>query len=435
MRSALTQDQFALVILLIQLGLIAAISTIFVRFDTFKRMLFNEDLGWVRKFYLMGLVGSIFALGVLARLIIDYQAADLTLAGAFLVGLLAGPTAGAGVGLIVGVWPMLFGEFLSLPFAVLCGLLGGTIFIKEKSLERRMDFSPFSVLRMPRYVRDVFTSKAFPPQILIIFFCVVLELLNIFLAKTYPREIYAIAFSHPVIILCIIVAAFGKIGIPLKIWNNTRVELLLGDSEKKLTEAKLEAIRSKLKPHFLFNTLNAIYSAIRVDPDKARSVVLRLSELLRFVLESKGQYSKLSDEIALVDSYLSIEEARFGQGKLRFCKELEEAALCCYVPAMLLQPIVENSIKHGISKKVQSGKIILSARRNENWLDMTIIDDGSGIDEGRLKTIKNEGIGLSSVEERLNALFAGQYQFDILSKKGSGTEVKIRIPAVTEVKE
>ena len=425
---SLSQDQFILITLLIQLGVIAAISTILVRFDTFKRMLFNEELGWKRRIYLTALVGSIFAVGVLARLTVNYQAADLAISAALLVGILAGPTAGVGVGIIVGIWPIFFGQYLSLPFAILCGYLGGTVFLLEKSLKDRMDFSPFSILKIHQYLKKIFIEKKLSVQLLIIGYCVFISFLSMWLVGKYEGLIYGLNSSSIIVKACIVASVFACVGIPLKIWNNTRVELLLIEKEKGLTKARLEAIKSKLEPHFLFNTLNAIFSSIRKDPDKARSIVLRLSEVLRFVLDAKGEFTKLSQEIDLIESYLSIEEARFGHGRVKFEKEVEEELNSSYIPTMLLQPVVENSIKHGISKKVDSGKITLKASREENNLKIVISDDGAGIKQSKLKTIKREGIGLSSIDERLKTLYQENFTFGILSEEGKGTEVQITIP-------
>ena len=436
MQFLLTENQYVLVTLLIQMGVIAAISTILVRFDTFKRMLFNEKLGWPRKFYLIGIIGAIFGVGVLARLLLNYKAADLTLPSTLLVGILAGPAAGACVGIIIGLPTLLFHEYLALPLAVLYGLYGGLIFLKEPSLEKRMDFSPFSILKIPRYLNQLVREKKFAVQLLILISCVFLQLLNLYIAKySEGKLLYSLYSSNYLIIACIILGTLASVGIPLKIWNNTRVELLLSEKEKKLTEAKLEALKSKMKPHFLFNTLNTIFSTIRIDPDKARSVVLRLSEVLRFILDSKDEYCKLSDEINLIDSYLSIEEARFGKGRVKFEKEIGEGIQNLYVPAMILQPIVENSIIHGISKNLDSGTISLRAKKDGEFLEISVKDDGAGIPSWKMEKIKSSGIGLSSIEERLKALFEENFSFTIESKEAIGTTIKLRIPAIDDPKD
>ncbi len=434
MQSVLNNDQFILISILIQMGLIAAISTIFIRFDTFKRMLFSEELGSRRKFYLIGHFGGVFALGVLTRLILNYQGADLSFAAAFLVGLLAGPLSGVGVGMLVGLPPLLFGEFISPLITVLYGLGGGLIFVSEKSLAERMNFSPFSIIRAPHYIKELLKNKKPHPQLLIIISCIVFPLLVILIKKNVDENLfYGLYSSNPFIVICIILSTLATVGIPLKIWNNTRVELLLAKEEKELIQAKLDAIKSKLKPHFLFNTLNTIYSSIRSEPDRARNIVLRLSEILRKLLESKGEFTKLSEEISLLESYLAIEEARFGQGKLKFKKDIENAALSYHVPAMLLQPIVENSVKHGISKSISSGEITLIARKNGSNLEIILNDNGIGISQNKLASVKKSGFGLSSVEQRLKLLFENDFTFEINSKINSGTEVKIFIPLLSEI--
>lgn len=433
MGPSLSQDQFTLITILIQLGIVAAVSTIYVRFDTFKRMLFNEDLGRKRKLYLMAHFGAIFGIGVFARLLLNYQAADLTLVSCLLVGMLAGPAAGAGVGIIVGIPPVLFGEYLSLPFAIVCGVSGGLIYLKERSLEKRMDFSPLSILKIQNFIKEIFSRRSVPPQMLIIIFGMILTLGNIFISSRFESSyLFGLHSENSFVIICIVLSTFANIGIPLKIWNNTRVELLLGEKELKLTEARLEAIKSKIKPHFLFNTLNTIYSSIRNDPSRARAIVLRLSEVLRSVLDVKGEFSKLSDEINIIESYLSIEEARFGQGRVRFDKEISQDVADQYVPVMLLQPIVENCVKHGISKNVDSGIIKLKAEKANGRLSISLTDNGAGIPSYRLPVIKREGIGLSTIDERLKVLFDNDFIFEIKSEQQKGTTVRIEIPIVSK---
>ena len=138
--------------------------------------------------------------------------------------------------------------------------------------------------------------------------------------------------------------------LPLKIWNNTRNEKKLEAQQLRLNEARLAALTSQINPHFLFNTLNSVSSLIRTNPDQARSVVYRLSSILRRLLRKTDNLTPLREELAFIDNYMMIEMVRFGE-KLRFIKEIDPETLNRLVPSMLLQPLIENSIRHGLARE------------------------------------------------------------------------------------
>jgi two-component system LytT family sensor kinase len=172
---------------------------------------------------------------------------------------------------------------------------------------------------------------------------------------------------------------------------------------------------------------------IRTNPDQARSVVYRLSSILRRLLRKTDNFAPLREELAFIDDYLSIETARFGD-KLNFSKAVDERTLDCQVPAMLLQPLIENSIKHGLAPKVEGGSIRLESsleRRREGLrLVLVVADDGVGIDDERLESILEQpGIGVSNVNERLKVLFGEGYRLSVTSQKGEGTRTTIELPA------
>ena len=152
------------------------------------------------------------------------------------------------------------------------------------------------------------------------------------------------------------------VAIPLKIFNNARIEMKLEEQERALLRARVEALQSQINPHFLFNTLNSVSSLVRRDPDTARELIVKLANILRRLLRQTDTFVPLRDEIDFIDDYLDIEVVRFGQDKLRVVKELEPASLDVQVPSMLLQPLVENSIKHGLSPKIGGGCIYIRSR-------------------------------------------------------------------------
>ena len=215
--------------------------------------------------------------------------------------------------------------------------------------------------------------------------------------------------------------------IPLKIWNNTRNEKKLEEQERLLAEARLAALTSQINPHFLFNTLNSVSSLIRTDPDQARLMVVRLSKVLRRLLRQHEHFTPLRDELSFIEDYLSIEMVRFGD-KLRFEKDVAADTLDMLVPSMLLQPLVENSIKHGLAGKVEGGRIRIRTHRTETRLHLTVEDDGVGIPEEKLATLLDHGIGVSNVNERLKVFFGDDYRMWVESRPGEGTRVQIEAP-------
>src|SRR5258707_4692604 len=192
--------------------------------------------------------------------------------------------------------------------------------------------------------------------------------------------------------------------------------------------------RSTLFPYTTLFRSNSVSSLIRTNPDQARSVVYRLSSILRRLLRKTDNLTPLRDELAFIDNYMTIEMVRFGE-KLRFVKEIEPETLDRMVPSMMLQPIIENSIRHGLSSKVDGGMIRVRSWLADGKLQLVVEDDGIGIPEARLATLFEQGIGVSNVNERLKVLFGQDYRMWIDSKPGEGTRTGIEIPEVQVVTE
>ena len=227
--------------------------------------------------------------------------------------------------------------------------------------------------------------------------------------------------------MVVLLATVLAVAIPIKIWNTARIEHRLEEQEKLLLAAKIEALASQINPHFLFNTLNSVSSLIRTDPNQARVMVVKLSKVLRRLLRKHENFSTLRDELSFIEDYLAIEIVRFGD-KLRFETDVAEDTLDMLVPSMLLQPLVENSIKHGLSSKVEGGTIRIRGHRTESKLHLLVEDDGVGIPESKLATLLDHGIGVSNVNERLKVLFGNEYRMWIDSQPGSGTRIQIEAP-------
>src|SRR5436309_4210297 len=243
-----------------------------------------------------------------------------------------------------------------------------------------------------------------------------------------PNSLYAIRVKWDWGLVLAVIAALMSVAAPLKIWNNTRNEMKLERHQQLLLKARMDALSSQINPHFLFNTLNTVSSLIRFDPDAARGVVLRLSNILRRLLRKHETFVPLKEELQFIDDYLDIEVARFGKDNLEIIKEIDDETLEAFVPSMLLQPMVENCLKHGLAPKIEGGRIRLHAEQHDGRLRVEIEDNGVGISEERMPHVYVEGIGLSNVRERLRAVYGTDFRLEIESRPGEGTIIRIEVP-------
>jgi two-component system LytT family sensor kinase len=217
------------------------------------------------------------------------------------------------------------------------------------------------------------------------------------------------------------------VAIPIKIWNSARNEHKLQEQQTLLMTARIEALASQINPHFLFNTLQSISSLIRSKPETARMLIVKLSALLRRLLRSQDHFVSLRDELEAVDEYLDIECIRFGN-QLIVEKDIAPDTLDRVVPSMLLQPLIENSIKHGFAAKVDPGRILLRAVRQSGAVVIEVIDNGAGIDTDRMAGVMDHGIGLRNVNERLRVIYGASCQLRLHSVAGVGTTVRVEVP-------
>jgi two-component system LytT family sensor kinase len=214
----------------------------------------------------------------------------------------------------------------------------------------------------------------------------------------------------------------------VRIWNTTRMERKLEDQDRLLMQARVDALISQINPHFLFNTLNTVSSLIRFDPDTARDVVLNLSNILRRRLRVQAHFLPLQQELDFIDDYLSIEIVRFGSDKLRVQKEIDPETYEMQIPSMILQPMVENSIRHGIGPKVEGGTIILRAARQDGRLVLEVSDNGIGISPERQREVFESGIGIRNVRDPLKMLYGGDFSLRVESRPGQGTSIRFELP-------
>lgn len=198
--------------------------------------------------------------------------------------------------------------------------------------------------------------------------------------------------------------------------------------EKHLTEARLQALLHQLKPHFLFNTLNGIASLMHTDVDAADTMLVRLSELLRITMSHTGApKTTLREEVAFLERYLDIEKIRF-RNRLEVSILVDASVADAQVPSLILQPIVENAVKHGIEPNAKAGRIELRAGREGADLVVTVTDNGKGMPEGGPK---RQGIGIANTKSRLSEIYGEAQKFELVNVPGGGLCVRVSLPFST----
>jgi two-component system, LytTR family, sensor kinase len=427
-----------LVTLLVKLAAMAAIASILARSNRFKAMLMRENRTLGQRLELAIWLSVVFGASVATRVAghDTYNGADLGLEGSLMAGILGGYVTGLVSGVLISL-PALFPgrEYLTLPLLAGVGVLGGLVRDLAPDPEEIWRFSPYFDLNIWRFFRESRNYQRTAFHLLLLAAILVAEFLRQILAQSNlgGRDVASVfrlnppAGDRPLTWVALYLATVFAVTIPLKIWNNTRNEKKLEEQQRLLVEARLAALTSQINPHFLFNTLNSVSSLIRTDPNQARVMVVKLSKVLRRLLRKHENFSTLRDELSFIEDYLAIEVVRFGD-KLRFEKDVAEDTLDMLVPSMLLQPLVENSIKHGIGGKVEGGTIRIRTSRDGSRLHLLVEDDGVGIPEEKLATVLDHGIGVSNVHERLKVLFGNDYRMWIESQPGEGTRVQLEVP-------
>ena len=246
--------------------------------------------------------------------------------------------------------------------------------------------------------------------------------------RVFPRRIFALDSDNWWVTLAIYAGTVMAVAIALKVLNNVRIEMKLEQQERLLLQARMEALQSQINPHFLFNTLNSVSSLVRRDPDSAREMIVKLGNILRRLLRKGDSFVPLREEIEFLDDYLDIEVVRFGRDKLTWCKELDPASLDHLVPSMILQPLVENAIKHGFADKVDGGSIYIRSRCTDQRVVIEVEDDGVGMPASGRERSSGTGIGMLNVTERLQVVYGDAAEISIESQPGSGTLVRLVLP-------
>jgi len=424
-------EKLILITLLVKLGVVASVASVLARSSSFRRLFFAEHRRPRQTVALLAFFLVPLTLGVWVRTTVpNFLAADISFETVILLGLLVGPWWAALGGVVLSIPAVFHGEYLALPFNASLGLLTGLLgtLVEDDDI---WSFTPFVDLSLYRWVRRILRRPRIDRQFLMLFLIVAAEACRDWLSHEFPRRLFALKASEIWVQVLVCFSAPIVVGIALKVWNALRMEIKLEEQKRLLLEARLDALQRQINPHFLFNTLNSITSLVRMKPELAREMTVKLANILRALLKDHDTYVPLSNELSFTDDYLDIEVVRFGADKLRVEKEIDPRTLDVMVPSILLQPLIENSIKHGLEPRIQGGTVTLRSKLSGDRVLIEVADDGVGMgNRPRLGSRSNgAGIGMKNVRERLEVLYGAQASFSVVSNPGRGTLVSIEIPA------
>ena len=427
-----------LITLLVELGVAAAFSSSLARSTTFKDLLLSPRRTSRQTAGLLAMICIPMILGVWIRVSVsNFLAADLSFETTILLGILVGPLAALAGGAALAVPAMAHHEYWSLPVNLAVASIASA-FARFADREDIWSFSPMIDLSVYRWVTRNLRRPHLDRQILLLVLITGMQFATSFLASLNPKRLFELHSSSWLIEVAICASAPVVVGIPLKIWNAIRVERQLEEQGRLLLEARLDALQRQINPHFLFNTLNSISSLIRSKPDLAREMIGKLANILRVLLKGRDAFVPFRDELEFTDDYLAIEVVRFGE-KLRVRKEIAENTLDLVVPSMVLQPLIENSLKHGLEPRISGGTVTLRSRVTpEGRLLVQVEDDGVGMAPERDLAIPSSGgivrpgsgIGMRNVRERMSVLYGDLASVEINSRPGRGTQVTLLMPIV-----
>ncbi len=429
----LTREQILLINLLIRIAVMAGITSLILSFRFIVDSLMKASVPRAEQAKMAVLMAGIFIAGVIVRKMTPQGGAmDLSLEGALLAGFLGGVWVGTGVGTAIGGVCFLFGETAALPLYASAGFVSGILFssLHVRGEPWSYSLNPFLIIYnfFERLFRKHFDLN-FIPLAACLVFAVIRYLL---LTQLTIDKLYGFIFQERYLFILDIAVLVYALGVALKMAWSARTELIMREEERQLAHARLATLRSQINPHFLFNTLNSIASLIRTDTEKARDMTKKLAAIFRKSLEDSSDTHTFGEELQFIDDYLSIERIRFGVDSFRVVKDIEPETLDTEVPSMILQPIVENAVKHGISQRTEGGVLRIASRRDGGGVEIVVENEGPVNAHFDLDEMVSRGIGLRNVIERLEIYTGAEGRFTIEPREGGGAVVRIHIPHMGE---
>jgi len=425
--------------LLVELGVAAAVSSSFARSIGFKRLLLNPNRSFRQSLKMVAMICAVLTPGVWMRVRVpNFLAADISFEATILMGLLLGPVPAMVGGVVLSLPAVWHGEYWTMTVNLIVAAIAGG-FGRIMDPEAIWSFSPMIDLSLYQWVSRNLRKPQLDRQILLLVTIMAMQFGTSMLGHAYPRQFFELYSPKWLVELAICACSPIVVGIPLKIWNAVRIERKLEEQGRLLMEARLDALQRQINPHFLFNTLNSITSLVRSKPELAREMIVKLANILRVLLKDREAFVPFSEELAFTDDYLDIEVVRFGE-KLTVVKEIAEETLPVVVPSMLLQPLIENSIKHGLEPRIGGGTVTLRSRiLSDGRLLLEVEDDGVGMEperetvsplSGLARAGAGTGIGMRNVRERMEVLYGAQAEVEIVSRPGRGTKVTLVMPVL-----
>ena len=399
-----------LLILLLRIGFMAALASLLVALRPFREVVRGERTVPVWRMARVLLEAAVLGAGIMARISISSLASDLSMEGAFLIGWVHGPLVGLLVGLGLGLLEGWGGHWIALAYLPLVAMAAG-------QLSFRFHDAAMWTAGMRSGDRKIASDTAICIIVLTVLVIVWLFLGLFDAAPEMPHINGLLTFAGATL------GAVISVVVPLYIWRGFRMEAELEKRTRQMDKVRMESLMERFRPHFLFNTLSTIVSLMRTDVEGARNMTLKLAGLLRRSMNEGEGFVPLKEEMRFARDYLDIEYIRHGD-RLKIIESIEEKTLDTAVPRMILQPLLENAILHGIDPKVEGGTVTIKARKSGDFLRITVADDGLGIDDP-----PREGIGLGNLRARLDTAY-GPYKarLEIEGDSETGTRAILWIP-------
>ena len=410
MNFSLEPLQYIIFLVLIKLTFITIVAAMLANFDYFAHMLFSDKKTLKQRYILSSIFCGTLLIGAILRHSANYHALDYSIVGFFVTGVAVGflPTL-----LSVAALSLFFvfysGEYFMAMLCFISATAGSMLYKPELFYNKRRVYN--------------LTLWMIPVTIIAA------------VIYRYSPQDWVFTLSNRTFEGDVVVALSDVLGVflTLFLWRYYRTKLELVESAYNLDKSRLAILSAKINPHFLFNTLNTIAASIRINPNIAREIVFKLSEILRYVLSAENEYKPLQDEINFIENYLAIETLRFGETRLKVSINVDDNAKELNIPTMLIQPLVENAIKHGIVPlSDRRGELTIDVKSSNNngigTLVIKVMDNGPGMVVND-RVLFGRGIGLVNVRDRLKLLYGDKAKLDFDSNLNRGTTATITVPA------